>query len=60
MVETKCGCRFLCLKLYKWPRSASLDLLFIARHLRRVLPTSFMADVTSNLPGTTGDEAGLD
>ena len=49
MVETKRGCRFLWLKLDTWPRSAILDLPFIARRPRRVLPTSFTADVMSKL-----------
>ena len=49
MVETKCGCLFLWLKLDTWPRSAILDLPFIAGRPGRVLPTSFTADFTSKL-----------
>ena len=49
MVETKCGCRFLCLKLDIWPRSAISYLPFSTRRPRRVLLTSFTADVTSKL-----------
>ena len=59
MVETKCGCHFVWLKLDTWPHSAILDLPFIARHLGRVLPTSFTGDVTSKLARMTGDEAAL-
>ena len=40
---------FSWLKLDTWPRSAILDLPFIARRPRWVLPTSFTADVTSKL-----------
>ena len=40
------------------PGSAILDLLFIARRPRRVLPTSFTGDVTLKPAGRTGDEAG--
>ena len=47
------------LKLDSSPGSAILDLPFIARRPRRVLPTSFTGDVTLKLAGTTGDEAGL-
>ena len=54
MVEMKCGCLFFWLKSDTWPCSAILDLPFIGRHPRRVLQTSFMADVTAKL---TGDEA---
>ena len=42
------------------PGSAILDLPFIARRPRRVLPTSFTGDVTLKLAGMTGDEAELD
>ena len=41
------------LKLDTWPCSSILDLPFIARSPRPVLPTSFAGDVTSKL---TGDE----
>ena len=39
------------LKLDTWPRSVILDLLFIARHPRQVLPTSFTGNITSKLGG---------
>ena len=46
---------FFWLKLDTWPRSAILDLLFIARRPRRVLPSSFTGDITTKL---TGDNRG--
>ena len=45
---------FFGLKLDTWPCFAILDLPFIARHPRRVLPTSFTGDVTTKLAGATG------
>ena len=46
------------LKLDTLPRSAILDLLFIARRPGRVLPTSLRVTSHQNSPGTTEDEAG--
>ena len=49
MVENKMWLPFVGLKLDNWPRSTILELLFIARHPRRVPPTSFTGDVTTKL-----------
>ena len=45
------------LKLDTWPRSAILDLPFIARGPRPVLPTSLTGDVTLKLTRDNRDEA---
>ena len=57
MVETKCGCRFLWLKLDTWPRSAILDFRLLLGVLGKFSQQGLRLTSRQNSPGTTGDEA---